>query len=132
MFIIKDIRKYFEKEVWKKDLTPITKEYYYQYAETLLNFLLDHELAIKKVITSHMHSTFIDILLERNYYDTKCRLEASLKSGMSLIASPDVVASMIIGGASHCIIRWFESDERCPVDILLRDIRKFIDRVLTQ
>ena len=130
MFIIKDVRAHFDREVWKHDLTPITKEYYYQYAETLLEFLLKHEVAIKKVVTSHMHSTFIDILLHQNYADTKHRLEVSVKNGMPLIASPDVVASMIIGGVSHCVIRWFENDDRCNPEALLHDIKKFIERVL--
>jgi AcrR family transcriptional regulator len=131
MFIIKDVRSYFDNEVWKRDLTPITKDYYYQYAETLLDFLLEHEVAMKKVATSHMHSAFIDILLQQNYADTKRRLEASVSSGMKLIASPDVVASMLIGGVAHCVIRWFENDDRCSPQVLLSDIKHFIERVIS-
>ena len=131
IYIIKDIRAYFDTNVWNKDNnTTFTKEYYHKYAEALLAFLLRHEAARKRVATAQIRSTFIDVFLQQNFEDTKRRLEASAKSGMPLIASADVVASMLIGGTSYCIIRWFESEDRCPPETLLKDITNYINRIL--
>ncbi len=132
IFIIKDVRSYFDTYVWDRSSNPtLTKEYYRKYVETLLAFLLRHESAMKRVASAHIRSTFIDVFLRQNFEDTKHRLEASENAGVPMLASADVVASMLIGGTSHCLLRWFESDDRCPPEELLRDISNFIDRILS-
>ena len=132
IFVIKDVRSHFDSLIWKDDInTTITKDYYQKYAEVLMAFLLRHEAAIKRVVTAPIRSTFIDVFIQQNYEDTKKKLEESAKGGMPLIASADVVASMLIGGTSNCIVRWFESDDKCPPEVLLNDISKFIDRILS-
>lgn len=131
IYIIKDIRNYFDTKVWNHDINPtFTREYYHRYAQTLLSFLLKHESAMQRVATAQVRSTFIDVFLQQNYEDTKRRLAESEKAGMTLIASADVVASMLIGGTSHCIVRWFESDDKCSPETLIKDITAFIDRIL--
>jgi AcrR family transcriptional regulator len=132
IFIIKDVRNHFDSHIWNKEANhPITKEYYYQYAEALLAFLLRHEAAMKRIATAPVRSTFITVFLHQNYEDTKQRLEDSVKTGMRLLASPDVVASMLIGGIAQCIVHWFEDDDRCSPEILLKDIIAFTERVLS-
>ena len=132
IFIIKDVRNHFDSNIWNKEANhPITKEYYYQYAEALLAFLLRHEAAMKRIATAPVRSTFITIFLQQNYEDTKQRLEDSVKTGMHLLASPDIVASMLIGGIAQCIVHWFEDDDRCSPEILLKDLIAFIERVLS-
>ena len=132
IFVIKDVRSHFDSLIWKDDInTTITKDYYQKYAEVLIAFLLRHEAAIKRVVTAPIRSTFIDVFIQQNYEDTKKKLEESAKGGMPLIASADVVASMLIGGTSNCIVRWFESDDKCPPEVLLNDISNFIDRILS-
>ena len=132
IYLIKDVRTHFDNHVWNNDLnTTFTKDYYQKYAEALIAFFLRHESAMKRVATAPIRSTFIDVFLQQNYEDTKRRLEASVNTGMHLIASPDVVASMLIGGTSHCIIRWLESDDRCAPEVLIKDITSFIDRILS-
>ena len=131
LFIIKDIRAHFDANIWNKDLNPtFTKEYYHKYNEALIAFLVKHEAAMMRVATPPIRSTFINVFLQQNYEDTKSRLEASEKSGMRLPASAEMVASMMIGGTAHCLIRWFESENRCSPEELLRDISCFVDRIL--
>ena len=131
LFLIKDIRARFDNEVWKADLnTAITKEYYLKYAHAILDYLLERGIAIKRIIDSHARSSFFDIFLHENYEDTKRRLEASVKSGMPMPISPDVMASFIVGGIAHAIIKWFDSENRCPVELLLNDIAIFIGKML--
>ena len=133
LYLIKDVRERFEHDTWNKNgLVPVvTKEYYLKYAEAVIQYLLTRENAIKKIIDSSVRSTFIEVFVQQNYKDTKKKLEISAKGGMNLISSPDVVASMLVGGTSRAIVNWFENTERCPVNVLLRDIFKIIDRVLS-
>ena len=131
LFLIKDIRARFDNEIWKADLnTTITKEYYLKYASAIIDYLLERDVAIKKIINSHARSSFFDIFLHENYEDTKRRLEESENSGMSMAISPNVMASFIVGGVAHAIIKWFDAEERCPAEVLLRNISIFIDRLL--
>ena len=131
MYLIKDIRDRFDNETWKTEFdTTITKDYYIRYAEAVIGYLLSRETAIKNIINSSIRGTFIHMFVQQNYEDTIKHLETSKSTGMPLIASADVVSSMLIGGISHCIVSWFEKDEKRSAEELLCDIAKFIDRVL--
>ena len=129
-YLIKDVRARFDNEVWQADLkTTITKEYYIQYAEAIINYLLDRDTAIKNIIDSPVRSVFFDLFLHENYEDTVRRLEASKECGVNLIAPTEVMASMIVGGIAHVIIKWFDASERCPVENLLDYISSFIEKI---
>ena len=132
IFVIKDVRARFDREIWQKEEGEIvTRDYHHKYAAALLAFLLKHETAMKRVASSEMRSAFIDVFLRQNYADTKRLLEAGEAAGEHLFASSATVASILIGGIAQCIIRWFDSDEnRCPPEALLKDISTFIDRIL--
>lgn len=130
--LIKDIRVRFDNEIWNSDANPtMTKEYYLRYAESLINYLLDREAAMMKIVSSPIRSTFIDLFMHQNYEDTKRRLEASEASGMHLSSSPDIIASMLVAGTAHAIVRWFVSDKRCSPETLLLNISKIIDTLLS-
>ena len=131
VYLIKDIRERFDNEVWHGGVdATITKEYYVQYTEALIDYLLKREAAIKKIVSSHMRSTFINVFLLQNYDDTKRRLEVSIEGGMDMMASADVMASLIVGGIALCIVKWFDKDERESKEEILEDISIFIDRLL--
>lgn len=131
-FLIKDVRDRFENDVWSKQASTYpTKEYYVKYAEALMEYLLSKDIHVKEIVNSSVRSTFIEVFAQQNFEDTKRRLEASAKAGMQLISSPDVVASMLVGGIMRCIMNWFEMEERCPVESLLGEISKIIDRVFS-
>lgn len=127
-YLIKNVRDRFDEEVLVESASSyLTKEYYVKYVERVMSFLLKREGAIRKMLQSSMRAQFIDIFCNQNYIDTKSRLTESVKRGMRLSSSIDVTASMLIGGISHNIIRWFESDDKEPIETLLADISKFID-----
>ena len=129
--MIREIRVRFDHEIWDREANPtITKEYYLKYADALIKYLLGREAAMMKIVSSPMRSIFIDLFMHQNYEDTKQRLEASVASGVKIASSPAVVASMLVAGTAHAIVRWFISDERCPQQELLTDIAKIIDTLL--
>ena len=130
-FIIGDIRESFDREFLKSlDDPEITVEYYLSYVEAVGDFLTKRETAISKILHSPMRATFISIFMQQNYVDTLERLERSVRDGMKLPTSAPVVTSMLIGGISHNVLRWFELEERPPIDFLLNDISEFIQAVL--
>ena len=49
---------------------------------------------------------------------------------MDMMASADVMASLIVGGIALCIVKWFDKDERESKEEILEDISIFIDRLL--
>lgn len=132
IYLIKDVRETFERDVWSKQAsTHPTKEYYIKYAEALMTYAIERKKGFKSIIQSSARSTFIEIFAQQNLKDTAKLLEISAKAGMPLISAPDVVASMIVGGTARVIINWIEREDRCPPDVLLKEISKIINRVLS-
>ena len=131
-YLIKDLRDRFDRERLQTDSNPyLTKDYYLKYAEAIINYLFSNETAIRNIVSSSMHSVFVEEFMHLNYEDTKRRLNESIKNGMTLVASVDTVTGMLVGGMTHTIIRWLESEDRCTSDVLLKDISKVIDKVLS-
>lgn len=129
-YLIKDLRNRFDNETWQKDLNgEITKEYYIKYAEAVINYLASKEDAVCNILLASVRPTFVDAFIRQNYEDTKRRLEQSVRGGAHLVASPNVVASMLIGGVGHAIVCWLESENKCPPEALLKDIANIIDKV---
>ena len=133
MYLIKDVRERFENDVWsKQSSTYPTKDYYVNYAKALTMYLLEKQIPIKKIIKSSVRSTFIEVFAHQNQINTKNRLEASVAAGMELVSSPTVVASMLVGGITQCIINWFDTENKCcSVEDLLNEISKIIEKVLS-
>ncbi|MBQ7344293.1 MAG: TetR/AcrR family transcriptional regulator [Clostridia bacterium] len=131
LYLIKDVREKFETEVWAHESTGYpSREYYKKYVETLMAYLIKRKDAIKNIVLSSARSTLIETFSQQNLKDTKKRLEESQAAGMQLISTPAVVASMLVGGTARAIVDWFEDEQRCPLDVLLKEIGKIIDRVL--
>ena len=133
MYLIKDVRDRFENDVWsKQSSTYPTKDYYVNYAKALTMYLLEKQIPVKKIIKSSVRSTFIEVFAHQNQIDTTNRLEASVAAGMELVSSPAVVASMLVGGITQCIINWFDTENKCcSVEDLLNEISKIIEKVLS-
>jgi AcrR family transcriptional regulator len=130
-YLIKDLRDRFDRDNQNDSSKFVTKEYYLKYAEAVITYLCCREAAIRNVIDSPMRSVFVEVFMHQNYEDTKKRLEESVRNGMTLVSSVEVVTGMLVGGITQTIIHWLESDDRCSSDTLLRDISRFIDKVLS-
>ena len=129
--LIKETRARFDKTADSNTTIEGIKEYYLYCSEAIINYLLKYEHAIRKIMNSDMRPTFIELFARQNREDTVRRLEKSRLSGATFFLPPDVLASTLIGGAAHCIVDWYEKDDRCPTDELLGNIAMFIDRLLS-
>lgn len=130
-YLVKDVRDKFEKEVWDAQANSYpTKEYYQRYVEALMSYLVVRKEAVKNIVLSSAHHTLIEVFAKQNLNDTKKLLEESQEAGMKLISTPNVVASMMVGGTTRAIVDWFEDENRGPIETLLTEVNKIIDRVL--
>ena len=84
-----------------------TVDYYLEYIKGVVNFLLENERIIKQALDSAMLPAIVEIVKEQNYNDTRERLEQSVNAGMKLSASVEVVSTMLTGGITHTLVKWF-------------------------
>jgi AcrR family transcriptional regulator len=132
IYLIKDVRERFEVDVWANQSGDCpSKEYYKKYVESLMEYLIQRKEAVKNIVLSSARSTFVEVFSQQNLIDTKKRLEENCAQGMRLISTPSVVASILVGGTARAIVDWFEDQNRCPLNVLLAEINKIIDRVLS-
>jgi AcrR family transcriptional regulator len=70
IYIIKDIRAYFDTNIWNKDNhTTFTKEYYHKYAETLLAFHFHNEGQLRNEIRMGAHHVDVIVLVSTGFVD---------------------------------------------------------------
>ena len=129
--LIKEARMRFDSRANESGNTPRdVKDYYLYCAESVIDYLLKYDNAMKHILNSGMRPLFIEMFVRQNHEDTVKRLELSVSQGLSLFASPEVIASMLIGGVAQPITYWFESNDRCPKEDLLKDISTFMTKML--
>ena len=130
-YLIRDIRETFDRETFAGDPSPsITADYYINYISALGKFLSEREEAVSKILRSSLGPIFLYTFMHQNYIDTSKKLQISVGDGMALPSSLPVVASMLIGGVSHNILRWFELENRPPIDTLVEDMKLFFKTAL--
>lgn len=129
-YLIKAARERFDAKT-TSGVPMSIKDYCVTCARSVVAYLLKYEQTIKGVIKSDARHTFIEIFVRQNYEDTIKRFEDSRAAGHFYFTSSDVMASMIIGGVAHCIVRWYDQENRCSTDKLIADIGLFVDRVIS-
>ena len=102
----KELRDKFDDIIWKYGKPEITPDYYVAYAKQVVAFISRHETEVNNILKSSVLPVIVSTLSEQNYKDTYNRLVESVKAGMQLDASPEVVASMVVGAVSNTIYMW--------------------------
>ena len=129
--LIRDTRERFDLRAKESGTTHKgIKEYYLSCSESVIDYLMKYDDAMKHVIKSGIRPMFIEMFVRQNYEDTVTRLKESQNEGITLFASPEMMASILIGGVAHPIVHWFESEDRCPKEELLKNISAFLSRML--
>lgn len=128
-FLMKNVRDQFDNSFRAEKRSMNTKEYHISYISALISFFMRYEVAMMKILASPMRSLVINVFSEQNFRDTRTRLIEIERSGYGLPVSVDVMAAMLTGGVAENIVRWFESENRIPVEELKSEISKFIDLI---
>ena len=130
-YIIKEIRRTFDVEFIKTNPNlSSTVTYYIKYIESVMNFMKDRENAIAKILNSPMRSAFIEIFMQQNYLDTFNHLKIGVSNGLTVVASLECITSMLVGGISITILRWFENREAESINDTVAEISKLVSAII--
>ena len=126
----KDLRDKFDDIIWKNGKPDSTPDYYVAYAKSLVEFISRHETVVNNIIKSPAFSVLAIALSEQNYKDTYDRLIESMKAGMELCVSPEIVASMIVGAVATTLAVWLIGGRVKPADQLAEEIGAMVKKTL--
>ncbi len=126
----KSLRDQFDDIIWRTGKPDITPEYYVQYAKQVVDFISRHETEVNNILNSSVAPVVFTIISEQNYKDTYAKLVDSEKSGMILNASPEVVASMVVGAVSNTIYMWLLGGKTKNADALAEEIGVIVRKCL--
>jgi AcrR family transcriptional regulator len=126
----KDLREKFDDIIWKNGKPDSTPDYYVAYAKSLVDFISRHETVVNNIIKSPAFSAIAIVLSEQNYKDTYDRLMVSIKAGMELCASAEVVSGMIVGAVSSAITLWLRGGRKMPADQLAEEIGAMVKKAM--
>ena len=124
------LRDKFDDIIWRCGKPDITPEYYVQYAKQVVDFISRHEKEVNNLVNSSVAPVIFTIISEQNYKDTYEKLVDSQKSGMVLSASPEIVASMVVGAVSHTIYMWLLGGKTKNADSLAEEIGIIVRKCL--
>lgn len=126
-YIIKNVRFSFDAKFNDtNESNCISVDYYVKYMQAVVNFLIEHEQAIAKILGSSMRSVFIETFIYQNHQDTHARLERSVSDGLAISASSKAVAGMIVGGVFVNVIHWFENRDTVSSEDMIKEVSHLI------
>ncbi len=102
------------------------------FVRRLIHFILDNEKAINLIIKSNMQTTLVDIIIKEVYKHIYSWLDYATKNGTKLISNTDIVATMLSGGISTIIIKWFTDDKRISPSELCAEIEILVKVMFDQ
>lgn len=105
-------------------------EYYIEYVRGVVGFLSENEKIISNALDSALLHAIVEIVKEQNYVDTKERLYASVKAGLKLPASVEVVSMMLTAGITHSLVKWFSESERLSEENIIAEICAVVKTIL--
>ena len=106
-----------------------TAKYYIDYARALIDRFDGNEAIVKNILESELFGTILTIAVTENLKDTREKLTASVRKGMQLPASIDMIADMLIGGLATAILYWFKDGKPKPKEEFLSEISLVLNKL---
>ena len=103
-----------------------TVSYYVEYAHNIINFFDENEKILRNILESEVAGSIINVIVMENLKETKKKLAESEKMGLSLPASVDTVANMMVGGVASVVLSWFRDKRPISKETLLKEIADVI------
>ena len=132
-YYVSTLRDRFDNIIWKSsaDETTSYTDYFIAYAMRLIDFISENIVIVENLMNSNLLPSLITIVAEQNYRDTRDRLEEASEAGqLKLIASPETVSAMLVGGISTTVFAWLKSGRARSKEIVAQEVGTFIQRVL--
>ncbi len=116
----------FDARMSRSRLKSYPVEYHIEYEKKLVRFLVDNEDIVDLVFKSNMMPTMVTIIVQEHYKVLIERLTHSVENGEKLITSVDTVATMLAGGISNVIIKWFHDGKPMSEDELTSELESLV------
>jgi AcrR family transcriptional regulator len=121
-FFIGSLRGNFEKRVASRKKYDSDYAYYVDYLTAVVHFIDENEDIVNNALDSNVLPALLEVTMQKNYEDTCQRLSKSVEAGMTLRASVEVTAAMMVGAVAQAILGWYVGGKKMPVDQLIRDM----------
>jgi AcrR family transcriptional regulator len=130
-YFVSKKREDFDQRMNYSKMAFASADYYLEYVRSVVRFLSENEKIISKALNSAILSAIVEIVKEQNYKDTKERLEASVRAGMKLPASVEVVSMMLTAGIAHTLVKWYASNDGISEDEIAKEISSVVKVILS-
>lgn len=104
--------------------------FYISITRDVLNFLKHHEQFVRMVLSSNLLSTLLNILSEQIVSDITAKIKISIKNGMVVSASPEIVASFFTGAIIHTIGCWLMQKDKISEEELIKEVEKILYKLI--
>jgi AcrR family transcriptional regulator len=104
------------------------ESFYLNYVRHALRFLDSHQKLIQHVQKTNMLPALVSILSEKTFLGIKERMEEESKRGVSLSASPEILAAFYAGGLYQTLIWRLTACPAMDEDEILSQIKNVIHR----
>lgn len=129
-YFVSKKREDFDKRMNYSKMTFASCDYYLEYVRSVVRFLSENEKIISRALNSAILPAIVEIVKEQNYEDTKERLEASVRAGMKLPASVEVVSMMLTAGIAHTLVKWYASNDGVSEDEITKEVSSVVKVIL--
>ena len=136
-FYVSTLRDRFDNIIWRSanagSSAPHYSDYFVAYAMRLIDFISENTSIIENLMNSNLLPSLITIVAEQNYKDTLERLTTASDAGhIKLIASPETLSAMLVGGVSTTVFACLKTGRAKPTQVIAGEIAVFIQRVLAE
>lgn len=116
----------FDARMSRSRLSSYPVEYHIEYEKKLVRFLVDNEDIVDLVFKSNMMPTMVTIIVHEHYKVLIERLTHSVENGAELVAPVSTVATMLAGGISNVIIKWFSDGKPITEEQLTNELESLV------
>ncbi|WP_234121614.1 TetR/AcrR family transcriptional regulator [Clostridium hydrogenum] len=113
-------------------INPASKDYsdpysfYISITRDVLNFFKYHEQFVSMVLGSNLLPTLLNILSEQIISDITGKIKIAIKKGVSVSASPEIVASFFTGAIINTIGYWLMQKKKISEEELIKEVEKIL------
>ncbi len=128
-FLIREKQAEFDAQIRRRLDNPTPQSFYLSIIQRAIDFLNSNEKLVQTVLESNMLPTVMDILARQITLDITQKLKADAQKGVSLPASPQVMAHFYTGALLYTL-RWWITQKNVSEAELMEEIARLLNGFL--
>lgn len=105
-----------------------SKYHYIKLIHYTLDFISHNEALVKSIFKNSVSAPLLSLLTQQTTKILEENLKEDIKHGAVFPASPEVLASFMIGAFIHTISWWISTDMQMPKETLVKQLIDIIDK----